>query len=260
MTQKKTEQNKYSLWDYPQLIKYLETMAEDGWMLEKYHEKTLDFVAAEPKTVKFAVSFYPEYVAGDTKISPKLEDMWDFAAMDGWHHITENYHTQVFYNENTHCMPLHTDATVQLKNYDSILKTTYLKKWKISAALSGGVFVAFMLMLVVAGIDFYKTKYMTFWLYSLIGIGRILPFYTFAECVYNLVKIRRYKKWYKKSLESAKDTNDFVPLRANDFTDKINMGVSIGAIIGIVIQIFGFVWFSAFAKEAMEYIINNPTV
>lgn len=258
MTQKKTEQNKFSLWDYPQLIDYLQKMALEGWMLEKYHEKTLEFIAAEPKQLKFAVSFFPEYVAGETEIPQKLEDMWFFAQMDGWQHITGNYHTQVFFNENVDCMPLHTDAVVQLKNYDSILKAKYLKRWKICAALSAVVFAGFMLMLIVAGIDFYKTKYMTFWLYSLIGIGRILPFYTLAEFIYNLVKIRKYKKWYKKSLATAKDNNDFIPLRGNDFTDKINIGISIGAVIGIVIQLFGFLWLSSFAKEAMEYVLNNP--
>ena len=254
-----TQKNPYSLWDFPQLIDYLQKMAADGWMLTAYHEKTLEFEQTEPQNVHFAVSFFPEYAAGATETPEKLLKMWDFAEMDGWQHITGNYHTQVFYNTEANPNPLHTDATVLLKNYDSIIQKQYVKRWKICTAISGGVFAVFMALLVIAWLDFLATEYMTFWLYSLIGVSRILPLYTFGECIFNTVKISKYKKWYRKAQQTSKDDNNFIPLRANDFTDKINVGISIGAIIGIVMQVFSFVWLSSFAKAAMEYVINNPT-
>lgn len=259
MTQKKTQKNPYSLWDFPQLIDYLQKMAAEGWILTAYHEKTLEFCQSEPKNLHFAVSFFPEYVAGTTETPEKLLKMWEFAEMDGWQHITGNYHTQVFYNEAQNPMPLHTDATVLLKNYHSIIEKQHVKRWKICAALSGGVFVVFMALLIIAWLKFLDTKYMTFWLYSLIGIARILPLYTFGECIFNVVKLSKYKKWYKKAQQTAKDNNDFIPLRANNFTDKINVCISIGVLIGLVIQIFSFVWLSSFAKTAVEYMLNNPT-
>ena len=259
MTQKKTQKNRYSLWDYPQLTDYLQKMAAEGWMLTAYHEKTLEFEAAEPKQLKFAVSFFPEYVAGVTEIPEKLLKMWDFAAMDGWQHITGNYHTQVFYNENSDCLPLHTDATVALANYDSIIQKQYVKKWKLCAVLSGGVFVGFMALLAAALAEFIATKYMTFWLYSLLGMAGVLLTYTFCEFIFNIVKMSKYKKWYKRAQQTAKDNNDFIPLRANNFTDKINAVISVLAIISLMLQFFSFVWASAFMKEALEYVLNNPT-
>jgi len=234
-------------------------MALDGWMLTSYHEKTLEFEKTEPKQLKFAVSFFPDYVAGISTPPEKLEKMWEFAEMDGWQHITGNYHTQVFYNENPGCMPLHTDAVVQLENYDSIIQKQYVKRWKLCAVLSGGVFVGFMALLAAALIKYLSTKYITFWLYSLIGIARILPIYTFGECIFNIVKMSKYKKWHKKAQQTAKDDNNFIPLRANNFTDKINAGISIGVMIGLVMQLFSFIWLSSFAKTAVEYMLNNPT-
>ncbi|MBQ5313109.1 MAG: DUF2812 domain-containing protein [Oscillospiraceae bacterium] len=257
--QKKTQKNPYSLWDYPQLTDYLQKMALEGWMLTSYHEKTLEFQKCEPKQLKFAVSFFPDYVAGVTAPPEKLEKMWDFALMDGWQHITGNYHTQVFYNENPDCMPLHTDAVIALKNYDSIIQKQYVKRWKICAVLSGGVFVGFVVLLAAALAKFIATKYMTFWLYSLLSIAGILLTYTFCEFIFNIVKMTKYKKWYRKAQQTAKDDNDFIPLRANNFTDKINVVISALAIISIMMQFFSLVWMSAWMKEALEYVLNNPT-
>lgn len=257
MTQQ--EKNRFSLWDYPQLIDYLQHKARDGWQLVDYHEKTLEFKRCEPKPLKFAVSFYPEYVAGETKPYEKLEKLWEIAALDGWQHITGNYHTQVFYNENINVLPLHTDAVVQLENYDSIIKKQYLKKWKICAVISAAALALFVLWFGIVSAQYKQTGYITFTHYALLGIMRIFVPYTFWETVYNLVKIFKYKKWHKAAFESAKDTNNFIPLRAYNFSDKINLGISIGAIIGLIMQVFAFISLGSFAKDAIEYMLNNPT-
>lgn len=259
MTEKKTQKNPYSLWDYPQLIDYLQKMALDGWMLTDYHEKTLEFEKSEPKQLRFEVSFFSDYVAGIKQPPEKLEKMWDFAQMDGWQHITGSYHTQVFYNENINCPPLHTDAVVRLENYDSIITKLYLKKWKICAAISGVALVLFLLWFGIVSANYNRTGYVTFTHYVLSGLARTFIPYTFGETVYNLVKIIKYKKWHKAAMETAKDNNNFIPLRANDFSDKINVGISIGVIVSLMVQFFSFVWLGTLAKDAIEYMLNNPT-
>ena len=234
-------------------------MAADGWMLTDYHEKTLEFQKCEPKQLKFAVSFFPDYVAGITTPPEKLQKMWDFAETDGWQHITGNYHTQVFYNENPDCMPLHTDAVVALKNYDSIITKLYLKKWKICAAVSLAAYLVFTAVLLVLTFQYKNTQYITFELNAMWSMKGLFQLYTLGEFIYNTVKVVRYKKWYKKSLDNAEDDNNFIPLRANDFTDKINVVISALAIISLMMQFFSFVWASSFMKEALEYVLNNPT-
>ena len=259
MTEKKTQKNPYSLWDYPQLIDYMQKMALDGWMLTDYHEKTLEFEKSEPKQLRFAVSFFPDYVAGIKEPPEKLEKMWDFAQMDGWQHITGSYHTQVFYNEAINCPPLHTDAVVRLENYNSIITKLYLKKWKICAALSLGAYLVFTAVLLTMYFDYRATQYVTFEYNTMCSVKNLFQIYTLGEFVYNTVKLVRYKKWYKRSLETAREDNNFIPLIANNFTDKINLGISIAVIVSLMMQFFSFVWLGTLAKDAIEYMLNNPT-
>lgn len=232
-------------------------MAAEGWLLTGYHEKILEFEQTEPQKLHFAVSFFPDYVAGVSQPPEKLEKLWEFAQMDGWQHITGNYHTQVFFNTAENPVPLHTDATVQLENYDSIIKKQYLKKWKICAGLSAAAYLVFAVLLLVNLIPYISTQHMTFPLYALLSVRQTFLPYTLGEFIYNIVKIVRYKKWLKKSAQSAKDANAFIPLTANNFSDKINVVVSAVIIISLFIQIFSFVRMSAFMSSAIEAVFNQ---
>ena len=60
-----------------------ENMALEGWLLECYHEKTLEFVPIEPKGIKYAVTFFKEYNADGFTPPENLVYMWQVCETDG---------------------------------------------------------------------------------------------------------------------------------------------------------------------------------
>lgn len=256
MENKKIEKNRFSIRDYQLLFDYLDKKAAEGWLLTDYHEKTLEFTAMEPKKIRYDFCFYPDYVAGDTKISDSLQNMWDLALLDGWQHINGNYHIQFFYNEDENCAPLHTDATVLLEDYNRLIKKQYVKTWAAAAAIAAAALGLFVLWWAVVSAEYKATGYVTFALYAVSSIATVFVPFTFWESVYHIVKIIRYRRWYKKALRTAEDDNKFLPMKPKGTADTLNIIISILVIVVLLIQAATFAQFS-FIKDVLEAVLNQ---
>lgn len=235
MEQTKTVPNKFGLWDYPLLIKYLEDMASQGWLLTKYHEKTLDFAATEPKNVKFAVTFFREYnYAGHTP-PEDLVYMWEVLETDGWHNVTHNHYMQIFYNEDENCTPFHTDATVQLANFDMLMQESLLKKWQYSAR-------ALLTYLLIRGASYLhsvqKAQLETAELYSLLAFAIPLAAFLVYEMGYNFFRRVKYQQWHRQAVVLAQEENEFMTPYENNFYDSLHFSVTLVFCLVFVAMLF----------------------
>lgn len=72
--------------------------------------------AAEPKQLRFAVTFF----AGAGRFSPApaagLDTFQDYCAQAGWHRAASSDQVQVFYSEDPAAVPIDTDPAAELEN------------------------------------------------------------------------------------------------------------------------------------------------
>ncbi|MBR5251426.1 MAG: DUF2812 domain-containing protein [Oscillospiraceae bacterium] len=235
--EKKKEKNRYSLWDWPLLIDHLQNMAAEGWMLCDFHDKVLEFEKCPPQKVHFAVSFYPEYDF-TSNVPEKLEEMWELCSMNGWQHITGNYSTQVFYNKEENPVPFHTDATVQLQNFDSMVAVRYTKRWKKTLFILPLLLVFVFALLVGSLLTILLDKKNFIWFY-LVGSVAIfaVPYFIF-EAVYLFLRLKKYKKWYTEAEKNAMDTNTVSHPIGQTFVDKVNGIITAAAVFFIAVETF----------------------
>ncbi|MBQ6896200.1 MAG: DUF2812 domain-containing protein [Oscillospiraceae bacterium] len=244
MEQKKIMPNRWGIWDWPLLIEHLEKMALEGWLLTDYHEKTLEFVSAEPRRIHYDIMFFPDYNYDFSDIPPKLEQMWEIAEMDGWKHITKNYYVQVFYNEQPDPVSLHSDAVVTLNGFDGLVKKKFVTVWRRAAVAAFVLLVAFCVWLVVSALVFSQTGETNFMQFAVLSMGSVLVPYMVIQLGYHCFRIHSYKKWLNYAYIAAQDDNQLIPPVSYSFAEKAHFAVSVVGGIIMVIQ------FAAFARIA----------
>lgn len=240
MKQKKTMPNKWGIWDWPLLIEHLEDMALQGWLLENYHEKTLEFVQIEPRQIHYDIMFFPDYNYDFNDIPPKLEQMWEFAELDGWKHITKNYYIQVFYNEQTDPASLHSDAVAALNGFDGLVKKKFLARWRRGAVAAAVVLMAFLVWLVVAAVVYSQTGETNFMHFALLSVGSVLVPYMIMQIGYHCFRLRSYKKWLSCARAVAQDDNQLAAPVSYKFAEKAHLALSVVGGIIMLIQLATF--------------------
>ena len=212
-------------------------MAAEGWMLESYHEKNLNFVAMPPKKLTFAVTFFKDYNYLGHTAPEDLKYMWQLCETDGWKNITHNDYIQIFYNETPDAAPFHTDAVVQLENFNSLIEVSLLKKWRFFAHFMF-FFMPFLPLislftLAESGID--RAQFITTAVFAVILGGYLV--YEMVYCIFRCVK---YGQWYKKAVAAARDENCFLAPFENIFYDRFNFDVTAAFCISFAVAMFVF--------------------
>ena len=90
----------YSFLDRKRVTDHLADMAARGWMLDRLGTWSWHYRRAEPKQLRFAVTFF----AGAGRFSPApaagLDTFQDYCAQAGWHRAASSDQVQVFYSED----------------------------------------------------------------------------------------------------------------------------------------------------------------
>jgi len=222
--QKKTIPNRWGIWDWPLLIEKLEEMAIEGWLLAEYHEKTLEFVSTEPRKIKYAVTFFKDYNADGHTPPEDLVYMWQLCETDGWKNITQNNYIQIFYNENPEAEPFHTDVEVQLFNFNGMIESSLVERWKYNAFLVAVFALIYLGSRVPKLIKAFshpgdKATLMVF----LVILGVFLLY----ELVYSIFRWHKYKQWHRIAKVYAQQDNVFMAPYENPFYDKLNFVVTV---------------------------------
>ena len=224
MEQKKTVPNKWGIWDWPLLIEYLEEMALSGWMLTDYHEKTLGFVQIQPEKIKYAVTFFKEYNPDGYTPPEDLVYMWQMCETDGWKNVTNNNYIQIFYNRDPDAPPFHTDAVVQYHNFNSMIESSLVQKWKYNA------YLMFLFAVIYMGNSVPKLVRATTepaYRATLMVFMTILGVFFLYEMVYSLFRWHKYRQWRRIAQVYAEKEDVFMAPYDNPFYDKLNFAVTV---------------------------------
>lgn len=110
--------------DYKAMEKYLEEMAEKGWMVEKVGRYTAKFIAIEPRKLKFYVDVFKEGGPLTPEKTESSEEYRKLCQESGWTFITSQDYLQFFYAAgDSEPVPIQTDEEIEQK----IVEHTLLK-------------------------------------------------------------------------------------------------------------------------------------
>lgn len=119
----------YSYYDRTGIAKHLAEMAAKGWMLDKLGSWSWRYRRTEPRTLHFAVTYFPSASQFDPHPSEEQETLWDFCAAAGWELVTSSAQVQIFYNEQEHPVPIETDPAVEFDTMNRSMKRGFLSSY-----------------------------------------------------------------------------------------------------------------------------------
>ncbi len=122
MREKKRIVPLFSFYDVTGMEAYLEKMAQKGWVLDHITNLLWHFRRCTPKTVHYAVTYYPAASAFAPEPSEGQETFRDFCDHAGWRCVGENAQIMIFANEQENPTPVHTDPEVELETLERMSK------------------------------------------------------------------------------------------------------------------------------------------
>ncbi len=114
MKTRKRRIERFCFFDHTHIARHLEKMAAKGWMLDKVTGFGWEYRAAEPKQLRFAVSYYPKASAFDPEPTEGERQFQDFCAHTGWQLACSSAQLQIFYNEDPDPTPIQTEPALEL--------------------------------------------------------------------------------------------------------------------------------------------------
>lgn len=169
----------YSL-DYKAMEKYIEYMAEEGWIIEKVSRFIATFRKVEPQKIKCYIDIFPKSKNTTTE---SLNEYRDFCEDSGWTYATEYDCFQFYYAPNRKDpTPIQTDKEIEQK----IVESTVLKR-EISGSLTFFTFVG-----MYSFIGMYDFNYKMLYNFTSTTLLLVLPIIIaimFIQSIY-LIKIR----------------------------------------------------------------------
>ena len=125
----------YSYLDWTAITAHLSDMAAQGWMLEKIGGWSWRYRRAEPRKLRFALTFFPASQF-DPGPSENLATYRDYCAAAGWHLAAESAQVQIFCTEDEAAVPIETDPAVELSNIRRCVKRGFVGSYWALLALS----------------------------------------------------------------------------------------------------------------------------
>lgn len=125
----------YSYLDRTAITAHLSDMAAQGWMLEKIGGWSWRYRRAEPRKLRFALTFFPASQF-DPGPSEGLETYRDYCAAAGWQMAAESAQVQIFCTEDEKAVPIETDPAVELANIRRCVKRGFVGSYWALLTLS----------------------------------------------------------------------------------------------------------------------------
>lgn len=179
--------------DYKAIESKLEKMATEGLMLEKLGSTFWTFKKAEPKNLKYTVTYFSEASIFNPSATENQEAYFDYARESGWRFVAELNQMQIFCNEEENPVPFETDEREKFDNIKKCMKKNFLPS-------TVALILVFMLNL-FAQYDSYRINPIDFLSEAsrLFPVAIFLP--TIAYLIYTLIAYFVWCKQCEKSLE-----------------------------------------------------------
>ncbi len=118
----KRQLQNFSFYDITGMESHLTAMAQKGWMLEKLGNFFWVYRRCEPRTLHFAVTYYPPASAFEPEPSEGQQTFTDFCDHAGWRLVGSNAQIMVFANDQEHPVPIHTDPLLEIESLERMAK------------------------------------------------------------------------------------------------------------------------------------------
>lgn len=221
MRTKKNRMELFSFYDHAGIAAHLEKMASKGWMLERIGTWTWKYRQIEPKTVHFAVSYYPKASYYDPEPSEGEQTFLEFCGEAGWKQAASNAQMKVFYNEAEDPIPLETDAGTQLEIIHKAAKRSQILSHSLLLAVGLLQMVMWMVRLFSAPVtvlaDYTQLYLLICWLSLLLVCS---------------VELSAYFLWYRKACITVAEQNVLPPTRSRRWFQYTMILIVVFAVLG----------------------------
>lgn len=212
----------FSFYDITGMEAYLEKMAQKGWMLDHITNMTWNFRRCTPKTVHFAVTYYPTASAFEPEPSDGQQTFREFCDHAGWKCVGENAQMMIFANEQENPVPIHTDPEVEIETLERMSKRI-LWLWIMLAVILGFNFCNTIHQLFYDPIHLLSSSIMLISSLSMAG----LTLYAFAE-------LFTWFRWRKRA-RAAAEQGEFLPTHGCHRILEVVMAIFVlGIIYGLL--------------------------
>ena len=216
----------FSFFDHTGISAHLEKMAAEGLMIEKITNFGWIYQRIEPKTIHFAVSYYPKASEFDPEPSEEQLMFHEFCAHTGWKLACTSAQIQIFYNENENPTPIETDPELELDTIHASVKKTMLPTYLIMLFLSIMNGVLFVGGLLSDPLDLLSSPSRLFTGFAFVIL--------FLLCSVELIS---YFIWYKKARLRAVQ-GEFLKVPN---TSRFQKGILIALVIALFYWGFNFI-------------------
>jgi len=205
----------YSYYDRSGIAAHLADMAAQGWMLDKLSGWCWRYRRAEPRKLRFAVTYFPAASQFDPGPSEGLETYRDYCAAAGWQLAADNAQVQIFFNEDENAIPIETDPMVEFTNIRRCMRKSFLTSY------------CFLLLLSLLQIGFQLWQVWTNPVdtlsngFSLIAVWNWLP----LDAVI-VAELARYFRWQRRAKTAAEAGSPLPELRSIRWLSFLLLGWS----------------------------------
>ena len=216
----------FSFFNHTGIAAHLEKMAADGWMIERLSNFGWIYQKTEPKTIHFAVSYYPKASEFDPEPSEEQQMFHEFCAHTGWKLACTSAQMQIFYNEQDNPTPIETEPELEVASIHASAKKSLFPSYIILTilALMNGLLFLSSLLGDPIGLLSSSSRLFTGFCFVLL----------FLLCSSELTS---YFLWYKKAKKAAAH-GEFLETPNTSRFSKI---VVIAALIGLVYWAVSFI-------------------
>ena len=208
-----------SFFDHTGISKHLEKMAAKGWMIEKIINTGWVYRRIEPKTIHFAVSYYPKASEYDPEPSEEQKMFHDFCAHTGWHLACTSAQMQIFYNELENPIPIETEPELELQAIHASAKKSFIPSYivlLIVSLMNGALWISNLLG---DPIDLLSTP------------TKLLTGFMFLVLLLLCsVELICYFKWHAKA-KIAAEHGEFLQATSTKKVQQISLFISLIAVI-----------------------------
>ena len=199
----KRELNFYSFSDHTHIARHLEDMAARGWELEKFNFNGLfRYRRAEPKTVHYAVTYFPKASNFDPGPSEGQQAFTDLCEAAGWEKVGQSFQMQIFRSRAEDPVPLETEPQVQVENVHKAMRSNFL---------IGSMFMMVVCAVqVLLGISSIRRDPLS----ALLGSTSIAPILYGLLFLHFGLELIAYSLWHRRAMRTAQEQGAFLPTPA----------------------------------------------
>ena len=246
-----------SVYNPTAIAEKLEEMAAEGWMFEKTGSMFWTFKRAEPRKLRFAVTYFPGASDFDPDLTEGEKIKAEYCAEDGWTLAGRFDIVHIYYSENLDITPIDTDPVTQV---NTIWKA--MKKRVMPSQVSIFALIAFHLSTQFSQLQREPVDYLSdpFYLYSIPMWGLLL--------FYHVVEILSCLIWRRRAVKAA-DNGIFNPIHTSPlmgygllalsvlcmilaYTGVSMSSRSIGFALVWIVVLFVILFFGSFVKAKMK--------